>query len=226
LYPKVQRWKAHWDRFSQRHLTWVLGAACASLMAGSFLKITFELQQDDLLHQIDLIILAWVHQFRTPFLTKIALDITALGSPALLALACILVIVVLFRLTRDRHAIMQMVVASIGASAWVTLGKHLIGRSRPEVSYALVVSQGFSYPSGHAVASSAIYLTAGILLSRSLNSRRKRWAVMGIAIALVVLIGLTRIYLGVHYPSDVVGGLLLGAAWALFLEAGATYLKL
>ncbi len=225
MHPKIQHWKSHWDRFSERHLEWMLGAGFASLLLGSFLKISFELRKNTTLPQMDLLILEAVSVFRTPFLTHVALNVTTLGSGVLLGLFCAIVIVLLFGLRRDRWGALQMAVASAGSGLWVHYGKNTFKRIRPEALHALVIADGYSYPSGHSLSSAAIYLTAALLLCRGLASKRKRWTVMALAIGLICLIGFTRIYLGVHFPSDVASGLLLGAAWAFLLEAARTYLR-
>jgi undecaprenyl-diphosphatase len=216
-------WKTHWSRFSERHLEWVLGAALASLLLGSFFLLTSKLRAGSLLHDIDLILLNGMSELRSPRLTQIAMDMTALGSSTLLGLVSVLILVLLIGVARDRGAAIQMILVSVGAGLWVNMGKQMIERARPEALHAIITSTGYSYPSGHALSSAAIYLTAGLLVGRELSSKPKRWIVMGFAMVLVVLIGLTRVYLGVHYPSDVAAGLLLGMAWAFLVEAGATY---
>src|SRR5207253_1546946 len=97
--------------------------------------------------------------------------------------------------------------------------KDLIERARPQVVPRLVVVAGYSYPSGHSLASAAMYLTIGILTARHLRSLRDRLILIGTTALLVVMIALSRVYLGVHYPSDVASGVCLGASWAFLLAA-------
>ncbi len=79
----------------------------------------------------------------------------------------------------------------------------------------LVQAASSSFPSGHAMASAMIYLTLGTLLARIQDRRRLRLYVPSVAVVITVLVGMTRVYLGVHWPTDVVAGWLAGATWAL-----------
>jgi undecaprenyl-diphosphatase len=83
----------------------------------------------------------------------------------------------------------------------------------------LVHASGFSYPSGHSITSSAIYLTMAILACRHFQSMSSRIVLLALAGLMIALISFSRIYLGVHYPSDTMSGALMGLAWALFMAA-------
>ena len=113
-----------------------------------------------------------------------------------------------------------MAVALAGSAMWVQLLKNVIQRARPDEFPPLVNASGFSYPSGHALTAAAGYLTLAIVCRRSIQNPAWRIAVVVTAVVLVVLVGLSRIYLGVHYPSDVVSGVLFGGAWACLVAAG------
>ena len=153
-------------------------------------------------------VLLWVDVMRTPWLTRVAVIVTALGSNAVIAAVSGLAAVILLSL-RDRTRALQIPAASAGAWILMSVVKDLVQRPRPSVIPKLVEVSGFSYPSGHALLTAATYLTIGLIVGRR--------AIFVVLAAVVAIVGATRVYLGVHYPSDVAGGFSLGVAWALFL---------
>ena len=108
-----------------------------------------------------------------------------------------------------------LVTAIGGAAILNSVFKVSLHRERPSIATHLTEVWSSSFPSGHAMISAATYLTVGMMLAGTQQSRRVRIYVVSLAVALTILIGVTRIYLGVHWPSDVVGGWCAGAAWAL-----------
>jgi undecaprenyl-diphosphatase len=94
--------------------------------------------------------------------------------------------------------------------------KTLFGRPRPAVVPHLHEVMSLSFPSGHAMTSAAVYLTLGALLMHISARRITKIYCMGVAMLATLLIGSTRVYLGVHYPTDVLAGWLMGMSWALF----------
>jgi undecaprenyl-diphosphatase len=205
-------------RFSapEKRLTLWLGAAALSF--GIFVKITSELLEHEV-HGIDSSVLTAVAKMRRPWLTGVAVDITALGSLALVALISI-VALCLFLSLGNRLAAWQLSLNTAGAGIWTAITKNAIERARPvEVTHLVQVS-GFSYPSGHSLVSASLYLTMALLAARHLPTRKGRVLLFVLAIAIISLVGMSRVYLGVHYPSDVASGVLLGVAWALLLEGG------
>ncbi|MBN8807266.1 MAG: phosphatase PAP2 family protein [Sphingomonas sp.] len=112
----------------------------------------------------------------------------------------------------------------IGATVLNGMLKAWIARPRPELVPHLVHVTHASFPSGHAMVSAAIYLTLGLMLAEGIEpngwrDRAARVAVVGFFAALAVLIGMSRVYLGVHWPSDVLAGWCFGTAWALLVWA-------
>ncbi|MDH4412969.1 MAG: phosphatase PAP2 family protein [Rhizobium sp.] len=147
------------------------------------------------------------------WLTKMMVDITALGGVTVLTLLVTLVVVYLTLSRKFRTA--AFVTASIlggwGLSSAMKIG---IARPRPEVVQHLVEVTDMSFPSGHAMLSAITYLTLGAMLSRIEEQPSLRYFFPLVAVILTLLIGLSRIYLGVHYPTDVLGGWAAGTVWA------------
>lgn len=157
-------------------------------------------------------------QLQTPigprWLEQSAIDISALGGFTVLWLLSIGVVIFLLILRLRLEA--GLLAASLIAASLLNSGiKDLVGRPRPFVVPHLAQVSSASFPSGHAMLSATTYLAMAALLARNQQSLAARYYILGWAIALVLLIGASRIYLGVHWPSDVLGGWCLGAAWGL-----------
>lgn len=153
-------------------------------------------------------------EIRSPALTRMAMDITALGSTTLIMVQAIVAGVFLVLVLHSRRAAVHLGIATGGCALWIELFKQLIHRARPTILPHLADVTGFSFPSGHAANSAAFYITMVLLLSPYVK-RPARLALSLIAIILIALIALSRVYLGVHYASDIAGGLVLGIAWSL-----------
>jgi undecaprenyl-diphosphatase len=161
---------------------------------------------------------------RTATLTGAALNVTALGSPLVLTLFTALLALTLRRLRHPRSAAV-LVVAALGA-ALLTVGlKGAFERDRPAIVPRLVDATGFSFPSGHSLASAAIFGTAAVLVAVLARRRADRLLIAAVGTALLLAIGASRVYLGVHYPSDVLGGYSAGLAWAFVLLAAAAFTR-
>jgi undecaprenyl-diphosphatase len=148
------------------------------------------------------------------WLPQVATEITALGSTSVLTLLTAITAGFLL-ITRKWRAALLLLVAVIGGTLLVTVMKGFMDRPRPDVVLHLVKVTNPSFPSGHAALSAATYLTIGAMLTRVSEQRRVKTYLMTCAVGISLLVGVTRIYLGVHWPSDVVAGWCLGSAWAL-----------
>jgi undecaprenyl-diphosphatase len=143
-----------------------------------------------------------------------AQDLTALGSPTVLGLTVLVVTGYLFLHGLYRNG-MFIFVASVGGWVLNWLLKAAFARSRPDIVPHLREVMSSSFPSGHALTSAAVYLTLGALLMRIAEGRLAKYYCIAIAMLLTVLVGSSRVFLGVHYPTDVVAGWLIGMSWAL-----------
>jgi undecaprenyl-diphosphatase len=141
------------------------------------------------------------------------LDLTAIGGPTVLGLVTVLVIGFLMLQTRYRTA---AVVAISSSSGEILNGvmKQLFNRPRPTIVPHLRVAFSTSFPSGHAMESAIVYLTLAAILMRAAESRLTKAYILSTAVLLTALVGTSRVYLGVHYPTDVIGGWTVGFMWA------------
>jgi undecaprenyl-diphosphatase len=140
-------------------------------------------------------------------------DITALGSPTVLVLVSLNVIVML-AVRRQHHALVFVLLAVLGGRLLNVLLKMLFARPRPDVSLHLSPVSSASFPSGHAMDSAVIYLTLGALLVSLVRQPGLKRYFGALSVLLTFLVGLSRVYLGVHYPSDVLAGWIAGVGWA------------
>lgn len=154
-----------------------------------------------------------------PWFEEAARDLTALGSVSVLMLASLAVIGYVL-LSRAYSNAIVIAVAVVGAQLASSLLKIGFGRERPDLVPHLTDVYTPSFPSGHAMVSTAVYLTFATQLASLHRSRVIRGYLIASALALVVVIGATRVYVGVHWPTDVLAGWAGGCAWALLVWAG------
>lgn len=146
-------------------------------------------------------------------LSNAARDITALGSTTVLTLLVIAVLGFLV-LRRLWHAALLVLGATVGGALLSQALKGAFQRERPAIVPHLDHVITYSFPSGHSLVSAVVYLTLGSLLARIVEGRRLKLYCLGIAGLATILVGVSRVFLGVHYPSDVVAGWAAGLAWA------------
>ena len=149
-----------------------------------------------------------------PWLHELARDITALGSFAGLGIVLLTVVGYLL-IDRKRAAAWLMLAAVLGGVTMNSLLKTGFARPRPDFIEPAAQVFTASFPSGHAALSAITYLTLSALLARTTRSRSLRIYFVTTGIVLTLLVGMSRVYLGVHYPTDVLAGWCIGAAWAL-----------
>lgn len=201
-----------------------IGAASALLIvalgAMGFLAIADEVAEGET-HALDLAVLSALRVEGRPgtlvgpeWLHIAATDVTALGSVTVLGLVILLAFALLASLRRWSEGLLLVV----GAVSGVTISqglKQLFGRERPEMAFRAVEAVNASFPSGHAMLSAVVFLTLGVLAARFAERRRIKVLAMSAAVLLSLLVGASRVYLGVHWASDVLAGWCVGAAWAM-----------
>jgi undecaprenyl-diphosphatase len=197
----------------------LLAFLLAALLGMVFLRVASEMSEGDTLGFDRSIIQALrdAHDPAVPlgpaWLRAAMVDITALGGVSVLTLLTVVVVGYLLAVRKAATAVFVAASITGGGLLGVALKAGFM-RPRPDVVAHLVDVASTSFPSGHATNSAVVYLTLGALLARTQQNRTVRIYLMAIAIALTLTVGFSRVYLGVHWPSDVVAGWCVGAAWA------------
>lgn len=151
-------------------------------------------------------------------------DVTALGGAVVMG-GAIMVVAGFLLMVRRFHMMIMLLVATVGATMINTGLKYWVARARPPEVLRLTDVNSASFPSGHSAMSAAVYLTLGALLAQAVQKRRIKLYFLFIAMALTGAVGLSRVMLGVHYPSDVLAGWATGLVWALLCWMIARYLQ-
>jgi undecaprenyl-diphosphatase len=168
------------------------------------LKASFE-QRDQALQ-------SWVHGFVRPWLTEVMSVLSWIGSPVVLTPAVTLAAVWMWWRGRKDDAVL-LAAAALGGLALDEVMKLHFKRLRPDLPWAFVHEHSFSFPSGHSVLAMVL---CGVIVYKTQDKLPGKWAKAALtagAFLMVVGIGVSRVYLGVHYPSDVAGGYFVGAVW-------------
>jgi undecaprenyl-diphosphatase len=155
---------------------------------------------------------ASIHASSSPSLTSAMIALTRAGSAAALT-ALFAIAAGVFYLAGRRRSMELLALAMIGAIVLENALKYAFQRARPEPFFGLVAPETYSFPSGHALFSTCLYGAVAWRLAAGAGRGAARVALACAAAALVATIGYSRIYLGVHYPTDVLAGALVGAAW-------------
>jgi undecaprenyl-diphosphatase len=182
--------------------TWFFGEISETVMAGET-------------QAFDEAVLKFLAAHRTKLLDGAMLEITALGTGTVV-LMIVGVSALFLSLTRHRYSALLLLVATGGGLALNMILKLFFDRPRPHVVTWGTNAVSSSFPSGHAMSATIVYSTVAYLAARLAKRRWERWIVMSLAAVVVILISASRLYLGVHYPSDVLAGAVVGLAWAAF----------
>jgi undecaprenyl-diphosphatase len=195
-----------------------------------FIAVTDLVLEGDF-HQTEI---KWMKDLRSPadlarpigpvWLEHVSREVTVLGGGVVLTL--ITVVVVGYLLIERWYASTALLLVVVGGGMLLTnVLKGYFARDRPTVIPHLADSLLKSYPSGHSMMSSVVYLTLAVLLARAMERRRVKIYCVSVALFLTLMVGASRVYLGVHYPTDVVGGWAGGIAWALLCWLAAYWLE-
>jgi undecaprenyl-diphosphatase len=162
--------------------------------------------------QFDSAVTAAIHAYASAPLTSVMKALTIFGSSVVMAPLAILTLAVCYK-RREFHALKTLAATFVGALILEFLLKFAFHRPRPVPFFDLPAPASFSFPSGHALFSFCFFAGIAALLSPRLERRGAKLALWAVAVVLIIGIGLSRIYLGVHYPSDVLAGYAAGVVW-------------
>ena len=185
--------------------TWFFGEIAETVTAGKT-------------QAFDEAVLRFLGTHRTKALDTAMLEITALGTGTVV-LMVVAVSALFLALTRHRYSALLLFVATGGGIILNNVLKLFFDRPRPHVIAWGTNAVSSSFPSGHAMSATIVYATVAYLAARLARRRWQRWVVMLLAAIVIVMIATSRLYLGVHYPSDVLAGAVVGLAWAAFCLA-------
>jgi undecaprenyl-diphosphatase len=193
----------------------LLGLAAVVSLAVGFTEVLDDVLEGDGIAGIDRPTTWWLAAHRDLWLTNTLRVVTHAGGPLLLAAVALPISVAAAWRCRSWRPVVLALVCGGGIPLVLFTAKALVGRERPPVPFALVDADGYSFPSGHATGTAAtMAITAWILTRWLIPWWTGRVVVWTAAIGAVFLIGFSRVYLGVHYVSDVLAGWMLGVAWA------------
>ena len=215
--------KRDWLRFGRldrKELTWLFIGLGLSVLLFAFVSLAGEVMEGDT-QAFDTKILQALRDsadlskpIGPAWIEGSLLDLTSIGGPTVLGMVVLFVAGFLVLQTRYRTAVVVLITTATG-DVLNTVMKNLFNRPRPTIVPHLRVVYSTSFPSGHAMESAIVYLTLAAILMRASESRLTKMYILGIAVLMTALVGVSRVYLGVHYPTDVLGGWIVGFMWAL-----------
>ena len=222
--PKAKRlkpkaWFGFLTRLERHELTWLLVGLGGCILVLVFLKLASAVMEGETL-AFDRRIVTAFRKADDPslpigpaWITSVLLDLTALGGPTVIFLIVTAIVGFLALQGRYRTSLFILLTAFSGEVLNYAM-KSLFFRPRPSIVPHLREAFSSSFPSGHAMQSAIIYLTLGAMLMRLAERRLTKIYCCTVAMGLTLLVGLSRVYLGVHYPTDVLAGWIVGLFWA------------
>jgi undecaprenyl-diphosphatase len=164
------------------------------------------------IYSFDLRLIDFWQGMESPGLTRFAEAVSAAGTTKPVIGIALLIMAFLFFVLRQRTELLMLVMALVGSTLLNMAVKNAVARERPSL-HRIVEETGYSFPSGHSMAALSLYGMTAFLLWRVVRNGWGRTLIAIVAAVFILTIGASRIYLGVHYPSDVIGGYLLSGCW-------------
>jgi undecaprenyl-diphosphatase len=203
------------------------GAAVALVCTYAFAKLAGHVRSGGT-QAFDDSVMRWIAAHQNPLVQQAMLEVTALGTGVVVAMVIIVAAMFLW-LNKHKHSAILLLVANFGGIVLNNLLKLGFDRPRPQIFKWGTYAASSSFPSGHAMSSVIVYGTVAYLAARLQRRRASRVLTLSFAALVILLICTSRMYLGVHYPSDLAAGVIIGLAWAGFcmaiLEAAQLYAK-
>lgn len=181
-----------------------------TLLVITFIIITYFVLNDGFLG-FDQILMTKIKSIETDYLTFIMKVFSFIGSTRPVIFISFILLLIIYKLYKKRQEVLLYLIVLIGSTIINQLTKFLIKRERPISE--LMMETGFSYPSGHTMGAVSLYGIITFLLWRHVRTSSRRTVLILFSIVMIMTIGFSRIYLNVHYPSDIVGALLLSGIW-------------
>ena len=231
LKNSIKKSKTVLSRFFSKyniHVPYIITASIALVIVIGGIKLFIELTEElksSVLAQFDTTISEFIVSFRSPALTKYFVIVTDIGDVygyLVVFLGCSFLFYFIFKSLK--YVVQLTLVMALALSSNVIL-KQIINRARPDLEH-LVTVETLSYPSGHAMTSMAFYGFLIYLLYRFKINSFLKFAISALLVVLILSIGISRIYLGVHYPSDIAGGFIAGFIWVVFCALIFNVLKI
>ena len=164
------------------------------------------------IHHFDRTVINFIQGLESPVMTSFMKLITFLGSSVFIILLSISILFFLYKVLNHRSELILFIAALIGSNILCILLKLFFHRARPDL-HRLIEISGFSFPSGHATNAMTVYGILAFILWRNIRTKSGRSVLILISLIMILLIGISRIYLGVHFPSDVIAGYFTGGFW-------------
>lgn len=219
-------------RLIARHVHGFFGALAAYLTVGivgavaavAVFAAIASAVSEGLTQSFDERVLQWFESHRSPLLDLVMLEITTLGTGVVLIMIVLVASVFLWQ-TQHRWSVYLLMLGVVGGKLINTLLKGLFERPRPSVVQWATDVHSASFPSGHAMSSMVVYGSVAYLVARLDTRKRTRHTTWILAIIVICAVGVSRMYLGVHYPSDVIAGFIGGIAWLAFVASSMTAIQ-
>jgi undecaprenyl-diphosphatase len=167
---------------------------------------------DQQLNRFDQMIMNWIQGLESPAFTYVMKGFTFIGSGVVVAILVPIVAIFLYFVLGHRRELYLFIGVIIGSALLNEALKLIFHRARPTI-HRIIDATGYGFPSGHSMAAFTLYGIVAFLLWRHLSTSLQRSMVIFFSALMIVAVGLSRIYLGVHYPSDVLGGYLASGSW-------------
>lgn len=178
----------------------------------------------DRVQGLDQPVITWVQSLESPTLTSLASFCAWLGSTGTVVIISLAAMAFLFYVLHHRRELVLFLIVCGGSALINVLFKQLFMRERPTI-YRILEETGYSFPSGHAMGAFSLYAVITFLLWRHIHTRTGRGLLIFIATGFILTIGISRIYAGVHYPSDILAGYLIAGSWFSLCVYGYQWLQ-
>ncbi|MZQ85395.1 phosphatase PAP2 family protein [Paenibacillus sp. 5J-6] len=190
-------------------LTWAFFISLLSAISFGAIAL---LVTDHKVVQFDSEIISFIQDLETPSLTNIMKLFTFVGGGLPVVVVTVIILFFLYKVLHHRSELILFIGVVVGSVILNETLKLIFKRARP-VLHRIIEANGFSFPSGHSMAAFSLYGVVAFLLWRHISTALGRSMLIVISIVMIIMIGISRIYLGVHYPSDVLGGFLASGSW-------------